>query len=206
MRDDLESALAAISDIRAQMARGLEFRGFGPATVAATGVLAGLAAVIQARWLPDPAETPGWYLTLWLATAALAGGLVAIETVTRSRRLHSGLAQEMLWSAVEQFVPAAAAGALVTVVLFRFAPEALWMLPGLWQLVFSLGIFASVRYLPRAVFAGGVWYLATGLACLAFAQGPYAFSPWAMGLPYVLGQLLIAAILQRAAGGNDGTE
>jgi len=59
--------------------------------------------------------------------------------------------------------------------------------------------------LPRAIFAVGIWYLVAGLACLVFAQGDHAFSPWAMGVPYGVGQLLVAAILQRyAAGEADG--
>jgi len=45
---DLEKALADISEIRSQMARGTEFRGYGPATLAATGGLALLAAAGQA--------------------------------------------------------------------------------------------------------------------------------------------------------------
>jgi hypothetical protein len=44
---DLDKALADITAIRSQMARGTEFRGYGPMTVAATGVLAIFAAVLQ---------------------------------------------------------------------------------------------------------------------------------------------------------------
>ena len=95
-------------------------------------------------------------------------------------------------------VPAGIAGGLLTVVLLRFAPESLWMLPGLWQIVFSLGFFASCRALPRPMRAVGVWYLAAGLASLALANGAQAFSPWAMALPFGLGQLLMAGILYRS--------
>ena len=193
---ELDEALENIAVIRHQMARDSEFRGYGPATLATTGVLAILAAGAQAWWLKDPASAPGSYLILWVATAAVSAALVGIETVTRSRRVHSGLADEMIWAVVEQFLPSAAAGALLTVVLWRFAPATLWMLPGLWQIVFSLGVFASRRFLPRPVFLIGVWYLATGLACLAFAGGAAAFSAWAMGTPFGLGQLLVAAVLR----------
>jgi hypothetical protein len=95
-------------------------------------------------------------------------------------------------------MPAGIAGLLLTVVLFRFAPQSLWMLPGLWQIVFSLGIFASCRSLPRPMFAAALWYLAAGLACLAFASGVHAFSPLAMALPFGLGQLYMAVVLYRS--------
>ena len=45
------------------------------------------------------------------------------------------------------------------------------------------------------MFAIGVWYLAAGLGSLAFANEAYAFSPWAMGAAFGIGQLLMAAIL-----------
>ena len=32
--------------------------------------------------------------------------------------------------------------------------ETLWVLPGLWQVLVSLGVFASVRSLPRSVALG----------------------------------------------------
>ena len=115
--------------------------------------------------------------------------LIGTEMVARTRRIHSGLADEMLHAANEQFIPAGVAGALLTFVLYRFAPQSLWMLPGLWQIVFSLGVFASCRSLPRAMFAAGVWYLAAGLGSLAFASGNHAFSPYAMAVPYGVGQI-----------------
>jgi hypothetical protein len=202
---DLEKALADISEIRSQMARGTEFRGYGPVTLAATGGLALLAAAGQALWLPRAANHVGLYIALWGMTAAVSVTFIGLDMILRSWRIHSGLAQEMIWSAVEQFLPAGVAGGLITAVLLQYAPESLWMLPGLWQIVFSLGVFACCRFLPRAIFAVGIWYLIAGLACLVFAQGEHAFSPWAMGLPYGVGQLLVAAILQRyAAGEADG--
>lgn len=204
---ELEKALADISDIRSQMARGTEFRGYGPATMAATGGLALLAAAGQALWLRHPADNVGLYVALWAATAAISVTLIGLDMILRSRRIHSGLAQEMIWAAVEQFLPAGVAGALITAALLQFSPDDLWMLPGLWQIVFSLGVFASCRFLPRAIYAVGIWYLIAGLACLVLAQAEHAFSPWAMGVPYGIGQFLVAMILQRcAAGESDGRQ
>ena len=100
----------------------------------------------------------------------------------------------MLRMAVEQFLPSAGAGLLVTIVLLRYVPIATWMLPGMWQIIFGLGVFSSCRFLPRPMIAAGMWYLLTGLSCLAMGGGR-ALSPWAMGISYGAGQLLVAAIL-----------
>ena len=200
---DLDKALADITAIRSQLARGTEFRGYGPVTVAMTGLLAFLAAGVQALWLPDPASHAFYYVTLWVATAGVSIFLIGSEMVARSRRVHSGLADEMIHAATEQFIPAGVTGGLITVVLFQFAPQSLWMLPGLWQIVFSLGFFASCRTLPRPLFAVGAWYLAAGLANIALASGAYAFSPWAMAVPFGVGQLLMAGLLYYSGGKND---
>ena len=192
--NDLNKALEDISSIRRQVARSTEFRGYGPATLAATGGIAILAAGVQAVWLPNPASRIPLYLAIWISTAVVSAALIAMQTVTRSHRVHSGMADEMIRMAVEQFLPAAGAGALLTIVLVGSVPSVLWMLPGLWQITFSLGVFSSCRFLPRPMVAAGAWYLLSGLTCITLADGR-ALSPWAMGIPYGVGQLLVAGIL-----------
>jgi hypothetical protein len=203
--NDLHRALGDISSIRRQMARSTEFRGYGPATLASTGIFALSAAVLQARWLPDPAKHISAYLSIWIWTAVLSGALTGRQMYTRTRRIHSGLADEMIRMAVEQFLPSVAAGVLITIVAVVYVPTAVWMLPGIWQVIFSLGVFSSCRFLPRLMVAAGVWYLLTGLVCVAFGDNR-ALSPWAMGIPYGAGQLLVAGILfftaQEGAGEN----
>jgi hypothetical protein len=194
---ELQQALSEIQSIRNQVARGTEFRGYGPASIAATGVLALLVAAVQAQWMTKhPQSDIMVWLAVWVATAAVAVLLSGIETFARARRVHVGFAREMVQSAVEQFLPAVMVGILLTVVLLRVASRECWMLPGLWELIFSLGVFASCRFLPRTMFAVGVWYLAAGLFCLAAAAATRSFSPWLMGIPFGVGQLLVAAVLQ----------
>lgn len=191
---DLHKALGDISSIRRQMARSTEFRGYGPATLAATGLIAIAAAGAQARWLSNPSARMPVYLATWITTAMLSAALIGTQMFARTRRVHSGMADEMIRLAVEQFLPCMAAGALLTLVLARFAPSSLWMMPGLWQITFSLGVFSSCRFLPRPMLTAGGWYLFTGLFCIALGDAR-ALSPWAMGIPYGVGQMLVAAIL-----------
>lgn len=206
--DDLNKALTEITSIRRQMARSTEFRGYGPATLATTGALALAAGILQARCLPDPANHIQSYLSLWIGTAVVSAALISTQMFTRSRRIHSGMADEMIRMAVEQFLPSVAAGVLMTVVLVLYVPLAVWMLPGIWQVIFSLGVFSSCRFLPRPMVAAGAWYLLTGLLCIA-AGDSRALSPWAMALPYGAGQMLVAGILfsaaKEASGENQGS-
>jgi len=191
---DLHKALGDISSIRRQMAESTEFRGYGPATLAATGAMAGAAAAVEAVWLPEQARHPRAYLAIWGGTAVLAAALTGVQMYTRTRRMHSGLSNEMIRMAVEQFLPAAGTGLLMSLVLACYVPSDFWMLPGLWQVIFSLGIFSSCRFLPKLMNVAGVWYLLSGMACIALGNG-HALSPWTMGLGYGVGQLLVAVIL-----------
>jgi hypothetical protein len=193
---DLDRALTDISVIREQLAQSTEFQGYAPLTLAGTGVFALLVAAAQGIWLPEAATNMRLFISLWVGTAVLCVTVIAIETIRRSRLAHGGFATAMLQSALEQFLPAIIAGGLLTVALLEVTPQNLWMIPGLWHIVFSLGVFASRRFLPRPIFWVGVWYLACGLVCLALAAPAHSVSPWAMGIPYGIGQLLVAGILQ----------
>jgi hypothetical protein len=194
---ELQQALSEIHSIRTQVARGTEFRGYGPASIAASGILALLVAAAQTQWMAKSAKADlAMWLGVWAGTAVVSVFLTGLETFVRARRVHVGFAKEMVQSAVAQFLPAVMVGFLLAVVMMRVAPEECWMLPGLWELIFSLGVFASCRFLPRQMFAVGVWYLAAGLFCLVAGSATRSLSPWTMGIPFGAGQLLVAAVLQ----------
>jgi hypothetical protein len=196
---DLRQALAEINAIRTQVARGTQFRGYGPVSIAASGILA--LAALQSRFAREGGDFAA-FLYIWVATAAATVIMTAVETIVRSRRVHSGLANEMLYAAVEQFLPAVIVSILLTVVMMRVAPQDDWMLPGLWQLMFSLGVFASCRFLPRQMIAVAVWYLVCGLSSLVLQSDAKAVSPWLMGIPFGIGQLGVAGVLKFCFAGS----
>jgi hypothetical protein len=203
---DLDKALADIFAIRSQIAAGTAFQGYGPAAVSATGGLALVTTLLQFMWLEDPTGRPLEFFAYWAATGVVSAGLIWTEMRARSRRHHSGLADAMIFQAVEQFLPAGVAGVGLGVLLWRFAPETLWILPGLSQVLVSLGVFASIRSLPRSVAFGGAWYFVAGFMSLLLASESHELSPWTMGLPFVIGQLLMAALLYSASGDADAED
>jgi hypothetical protein len=191
---DLRDALEQIAEIRRQMARTEVFRGYRALPVALSGVLAWSAGALQAAFLPEPSARLGAYLTLWVgaavASAAIAGGFM----VDRMRRGGSSWTRDTTRLALEQFLPCVVAGGLIAGLALA-QPELAWLLPGLWQVLFSLGIFASGFLLPPAVRGVAAWYLVTGIATLAVARGDAALAPWTMAIPFGVGQLAAAAVL-----------
>ena len=198
---DIDKALSDIVEIRSRIAAGTAFRGYGPVAAVVTGVVGLLTALCQSLFLP--AITPSQFVWCWISAGVLSALVVRIEMQDRSRRHHSSLADAMIHQAVGQFLPAAVAALFLPLFLLRHAPDALWIMPGLWQILVSLGIFASLRSLPPTVSWGGFWYFLSGSASLFLASQNHALSPWMMGVPFLMGQCLIAALLYRAAGDDD---
>jgi predicted membrane channel-forming protein YqfA (hemolysin III family) len=194
---ELREALTQITEIRLQMARTEVFRGYRAVPAAFSGVVALVAATAQMALVQDPVQQINAYLTLWIGAAVVSGLSAFFEMAIRARNASSSLTRELTHLAMEQFFPCLVAGALVTLVVVRSAPEIVWILPGIWQVLYSLGIFASCRLLPRSMFGVAVFYLLAGLCTLALSRGEHALNPWAMGLPFCVGQLLAAAVLYR---------
>lgn len=195
---ELREALLDIRNIRRQVAQTTEFRGYGPLTLWSTAVLAGIAGVVQAHWIPEPVSHRVAYVALWLTTAVVCAALIATQMLVRARRLHSGMADEMVRLAVLQFLPAGIAGALLPFALLRVTPAVFWMMPGLWQVLFSVGVFASCRCLPRPMLLVGGWFLFTGFSCVALGDAR-ALAPQTMAGAYAGGMALVAAMHQFAA-------
>jgi hypothetical protein len=190
---ELRDALSQIAALRATAAAAERFRGYRALPVGATGGLAGLAALVQPLAVADPGQDLVGYLGLWSATAALGATVAGWGVWARLRSAVDPVGRDLTRLAVGQFAPCLAAGLLLTLAVATRSPEAAHLLPGLWQVLFSLGLFASCRFLPPAVLWVGVWYLVAGTANLARPGG--GFGPWAMGLPFGVGQLATAGVL-----------
>lgn len=192
---ELQEALLQVSEIRRQMDRSETFRGYRSITAGLSAVVALGAAAVQPAIVPDPRAHPDQYLKLWILAAFVSVAITAGEMIVRCHRLASPMATRLMLLAVEQFAPCVIAGGSVTLVLGGLAPEGAQWLPGLWGVIFSLGLFASARVLPRPVFFVAVYYLICGLGTLALARGAQAFSPWSMAITFGGGQALTAMVL-----------
>ena len=187
---ELNDALVQIAEIRQRMAQGQTYRGYRSATTLLSAILALTAAAVQHLFMADDAWTG---VLVWVSVAVASTVPVAAGMVLRYRRTDSILQREMTLVAAEQFAPALVAGGLTAYVLTAFFPDRLAMLPGLWAVLFSMGVFASRRVLPRGTGLVAAYYLLAGIAALAL-EGRVAFG-WRMAMAFVPGQLLAALVL-----------
>lgn len=195
---ELRGALGDIADIKERMAATALFRGFGPAVMAGTGGLALVAASVQGMNPDLLASSPVVFVLYWTGVATLSSVAIAVEAFARCRRHHGGLADAHLFNAAEHFFPAGAIGALLAVVFLIAAPDAAWVLPGLWSLLIALALFAAYRFLPRTIAIAAGWYVVAGAGALLAGADSRTLEPAAMGIVFGIGQLILAGVLKFA--------
>lgn len=187
----LDEALSRIADIHQHLDRSEVYDGYRALPVALSGVLAVLAALLQPHVVPAD-ETLG-YIIFWVMVALLSGVICGSGIVGRYWR-DTEYRRRRARRALGQFAPCVLAGVLATLACAQ-VPAAAALLPGLWALLFSLGIFASRPYLPRAAGWIGVYYLTAAGWLLSLAASGASLNPWAMGMTFGVGQLAAALML-----------
>ena len=95
-----------ISDQRHHITAGRLFRGFGPLVIGTTGGLALFVTGLQLALPEIFMVTPERFFALWISAAAIATLLVSLEMIARKKHHHGGLADEMVQTTIEQFLPA----------------------------------------------------------------------------------------------------
>jgi hypothetical protein len=192
---ELREALDQIAEIRHRLTESELFYGYRALPVAVSGLLALLGGRLQPLVVADPVRDVQSYVLLWSAIALLSMMVAAGTVVLRDCLAGPSHTRALTWIAVRQFVPCLFSGAVVTVAIAQMSPDSAWLLPGLWQLFFAQGIFASCRILPRTVYLACAFYLIVGSLNFFIWRGGDSLSPWAMAFPFCAGQLLVASIL-----------
>jgi hypothetical protein len=154
---ELREALTQIAEIRRGVTRAEVFRGYRAVPVAFSGLLALAAAILQHVVVGNPTQNLPGYLTFWMGVALVSVCATGLEMLWSLHVSPSSLERQKTLVAVREFLPCLVVGGLVTMVVARWGPGGGWMLPGLWAMLFGLGIFASQRFLPRAIIAVAVY-------------------------------------------------
>ncbi len=197
---DVTRALEQLDEIQTRIARTEVYRGWRSAPVALSGLAGIAAAIAQPAVQGVRATDPLAWVLYWFAVALVAlaigcGGLLwrylREESLTEQRRTQQVLAQ---------FLPALAAAACITVGLLRVNPALASCLPGLWSVLFSVGIFSARPHLPTAAAMVSAFYAIAGVTMLwtLGARSPAGIAPWlgwTVGGVFGAGQLIAAAAL-----------
>jgi len=147
------------------------------------------ATALAAAWLSGRRSDAGWRLAVWLVEACIAISIGIAGAALKSRRANVSLLSGPGRKFVAGFAPPMAAGALLTLVLFRAGIPA--YLPGMWLLLYGAGVVsggaASVRVVPLM----GACFMAAGAAALLGPSwGPALLAAGFGGLHLVFGAVI----------------
>jgi hypothetical protein len=193
----LTEALHNLSEIHAHLAKGEVYQGVKARQVMLSGLIGILAAIVQPRLINDGEfNVFVWYWLLTAVICALAGTSGAIlgyfldddELARRRARIVAG-----------QLAPCLAAGAFLTLALLPVMDRCIGMLPGLWAMLYALGLFSTRPYLPRATGWVGLYFIVAGTLLVSLLPFTAIPSPWTIALVFATGQFGLALVLHRNA-------
>jgi len=212
---EIREALDQISEIHGHLARSHVYRGYRAVPVALSGVLALAAAAVQTRMIAN--QSPQEFVLYWMAVGMISSVTAAGGIAYNYLREQSQFARRRTRATVGQLLPCLVVGFGVAALLGRPGSDSVAYVPGLWAVLFGLGIFASRPYLPRITGWIALYYLAAGMVLLAMAQEPKSLllwgervtvgfsrtaagypkslSPWGMGLTFGIGQIMAGIVL-----------
>ncbi|MBZ5514634.1 MAG: hypothetical protein LAN62_07280 [Acidobacteriia bacterium] len=186
-----EQAVENLRFIRETMERSTSFTAVPGKGGVAMGVSALVAAGLAAR-----TTTPEMWLATWglEALVALAIGALAVSLKARAANLplFSGAGRKFALN----LSPPLFAGAFLTVALYRLGLVGL--LPGVWLLLFGVGVVTAGAFSVRAVPTMGVCFMALGAAAL-FAPPAWGNALLALGFGGV--QIVFGILIARRHGG-----
>lgn len=192
----VRDALERLDQIHDHLTRSEVYRGFRVPAVASVGVLALVAAALQPL---VPGISFVWYWVALAGVGALLGTAAALHAYAYR---EDDFARRRTRRVMAQFMPCLVAGGVVTVALARGGPEFVAFLPGLWAVLFGLGVVAARPHLPPAIWLVGLGYVVAGAALLLRTNTTAEPAPWTVGGVFGIGHLATAFILWREVEGE----
>lgn len=158
-----DRAMDNLRYIRETMERAGSFTALSGGGFVAVGVLAVLTAVLSAVSAPLPARGDLWVLT-WLGAALLSAAVAFATTHRKARRVGIPMLRGPGRRLALGFTPPMAAGAVLTLVLWR--ADLVMLLPGMWLLLYGAGVMTGGIFSVRIVPVMGACFMVLGGAAL----------------------------------------
>ncbi len=190
---DVNKAADQISEIHRHLVKSEVFYGFKPVILLLVGLTAIAAAVVQSWLMPPAADVI--FLIQWMIVGCIIIVIIYGNIIYNYLKSGSNYEIHQMMRVCMQFVPSLVAGSIITGVLFLLQTPAVAFLPGIWAIIFGLGIFSMRPYLPRFIGWSALFYLLAGGLLLYLVRYNLSYSPWGMGLTFGVGHLFASLIM-----------
>ena len=190
---ELNKALDHISEIHRHLSKTEVYRGIGSLPVAISGLSAFAGGLLQSQWV-EAGDSYG-FVVYWglvaLINLGLATGVIFYNYFYR----ESSLDKKRTRRTLGQFLPSVLAGLLITISLIYSKPDFLVYLPGIWCILFGLGVFSARPYLPGLFIVVGLFFFIAGAVLLALSGIGESLTPYGMSLSFGPGLILSSGLL-----------
>jgi len=176
--------------IRDTMERASSFTavpGWGGVAIGCTALLAGLLA---------EGRNPQFQFRIWVAEAAVALILAFFTVQAKSRRLSQSLKSRPARRALLSFMPPLLAGGALTAVLAQHSM--LFVLPGLWLLLYGAAVVTGGAFSVRIVPFMGICFMTLGVAAFFL---PQTFGNLVLVLGFGILHIVFGTVIARRHGG-----
>lgn len=201
----IQQALADVARIRAQLNKATEVRCFRSQAVGVSALLVVVGAIAQANWVDRAAASamPAWdlWLLIWLIVAFASSLVAGLEMVVRGVRSESRQVWETHGRLVRRVLPSLMLGCVLTAVvasqanMHSVSESLLWALPGLWAMVYAVGLLACEAVLPTHARLVAIYYFVAGGVSLVLASSLPVPPGWHMVMLFGVGQFLLGWVL-----------
>lgn len=159
------------------------------------GIGMGVTALVAAAVTSLEPLRAEW-LSIWIGAAvvafAIGGGTMMAKARSRGERLSRGVGQRFLF----RLIPSTVAAVALTAALVNLGATA--AIPGMWLLLYGVGVITGGTYSVRPVPIMGLAFVVLGLAALA---APAAWSTPLLALGFGGLHIVFGAIIARRYGG-----
>jgi hypothetical protein len=188
----VSEALEQIATIHDQLTKSEVYSGLRVWAVLVTGFIGFAGAIVQPFVIGS--NDPQGFVGYWLGLALVAG-LIGVFPAFRSYYLRDdNFAKRKTIRIVLQFGPSLVVGGAMTIAFLRAGEALIFLLPGVWAMIFALGIFTIRPYLPRAIGWVALYFLLAGMF-LVWKASHVGLSGWSVGGVFGVGHVAFALVL-----------
>lgn len=201
---NLHRALSDIAEIRAQLDRTETYKGFRSTAVGVSVLILLVGFWLQSKWVVNLNQQVDSYLWIWLGVAVASASIASVEMLIRSRVSGNPVVGKMHWALASQIAPSFLVGFVLTVLVGAHAYEQaakssadgmIWALPGIWAMLYSLGLFNCRRHLPDQATGVAIYLLFAGVMLLGFNWMTREAAGWQMLVTFGVAQTYLGIVL-----------
>jgi hypothetical protein len=191
--NDSSDAMNKISEIYSQLSKTGVYRGYKPHVIAFSGIISIIAAILKPYLILT--QTSMNFIIYWVIIAVINLTICTLMILYQYFFKENQFERQKTLIIMIQFIPMIIAGGIATIFLSYNDGTSILLLPGIWAILFGMGIFNVRPYLTNLTIIAAIFYFISSIVLFYLKFYHVNLLSIGMGLTFGIGQLLSAFIL-----------